>query len=88
MHGSNAIVHYPYFLKNQIDRQQSEYAIYFLFPVLFGVFVATFSGKFRSFVECCWFDNSGLIQTQNNSNFEIGEAANNYQNFFYLNLFL
>ena len=47
-----------------------------------------FSGKLRLFVECCWFDSSGLIQTQNNSNIEIGEATNNYERFFNLNLFL
>ena len=46
-----------------------------------------FSGKLRSFVEGCWFDSSGLIQTQNNSKIEIGEAANNYERFFNLNLF-
>ena len=44
--------------------------------------------KFRSFVECCWLDSNGLIQTQNNSNIKIGEAANNYERFFNLNLFL
>ena len=47
-----------------------------------------FSGKLRSFVGCCWYDSSGLIQTQNNSNIEIGKAANNYEKFFNLNLFL
>ena len=33
-----------------------------------------FSGKFCLFVECCWFNSGGQIQTQNNSNIEIGEA--------------
>ena len=43
-----------------------------------------FSSKLRSFVECCSFDSSGLVQTQNNFNIEIGEAANNYKRFFNL----
>ena len=47
-----------------------------------------FSGKFQSFVECCWFDSSDLIKTENNSNIEIDEAANNYKRFFNLSLFL
>ena len=42
-----------------------------------------FSRKLRSFVECCCFDSSGLIQTQNNSNIVIGEAVNNYEQVFY-----
>ena len=46
--------------------------------------MAVFSGKLRSFVGCCWYDSSGLIQTQNNSNIEIGKAANNYEKFFNL----
>ena len=52
------------------------------------VLVAMFSGKLRSFVGCCWYDSSGLIQTQNNSNIEIGKAVNIYKKFFNLNLFL
>ena len=46
-----------------------------------------FSGKFQLFVECCWFDSSDLIQTQNNSIIEIDEAMNNYKRFFNLNVF-
>ena len=46
-----------------------------------------FSSKLRSFVGCCWYDSSGLIQTQNNSNIEIGKAANNYKKFFNLVIF-
>ena len=46
------------------------------------------TGKLWSFVECCWFDNSDLIQTQNNCNIKIGDVANNYERFFNLNLFL
>ena len=47
-----------------------------------------FSGKLRSFVDCCWFDSSGLIQTENNSNnIEIGEAANNCERYRHKNKF-
>ena len=45
------------------------------------------TGKLWSFVKCCWFDNSDLIQTQNNSNIKTDEVANNYERFFNLNLF-
>ena len=30
------------------------------------------TGKLWFFVECYWFDNSDLIQTQNNSKIKIG----------------
>ena len=46
------------------------------------------TSKLWSFVECCWFDNSDLIQTQNNCNNKTDEVANNYERFFNLNLFL